>query len=45
MTKRNLNCDILRIIAFIFVIAVHFLLNTNFYTTITKDITILALNI
>ena len=45
MTKRNLNCDILRIMAFIFVIAVHFLLNTNFYNIITKDITMLALNI
>ncbi len=45
MSKRNLNCDILRIIAFIFVIAVHSLSNINFYNTITKDITMLGLNI
>ncbi len=45
MTKRDLNCDILRIIAFLLVIAVHAFGFIGLYETITKDTTVLILHI
>ena len=43
--KRLLNCDILRIIAFCLVIAVHFLMYNNFYNTPTLGETMLVVNV
>lgn len=45
MTKRSVNCDILRILAFFFVIAVHSLNYIDFYNEQTNGITMLFLNI
>jgi len=45
MKNRNINCDILRIIAFSFVVMVHVLLNIGFYSTIIEGPTMLCLNI
>ena len=43
--KRIINCDILRIVAFIFVISVHSLLYIDFYNEPTSGATMLFLNI
>ena len=45
MKQRSINCDLLRILALLFVIGVHTLLNTNFYYTITKGPVMLFLHI
>ena len=34
--KRNLNLDLVRCVAIFFVISVHFLLNTSFYSTVVN---------
>ena len=45
MKQRSINCDILRILALLFVICVHTLLYTDFYSTTTEGPTMLVLNI
>lgn len=45
MEKRLVNCDILRILAFIFVISVHFLSYIGFYNQINEGPTMIGLNI
>ncbi len=44
-SKRNLNCDVLRIFAFILVILVHSLININFYGASNRGLTMLLLNL
>ncbi len=45
MKTRNVNCDILRIFAFLMVISVHFLIYTGFYNVINHGKVMLLLNI
>jgi len=45
MKKRNINCDILRIIAFSLVVSVHYLLYNDFYNTLTFGKTMYGLYI
>lgn len=45
MKQRIINCDILRIIAFFFVICVHSLLHTGFYQEANSGIIMIILNI
>lgn len=45
MKERYFNCDVLRIIAFIFVIAIHSLSYLGFYNQINEGIIMLCLNV